>query len=204
MSRPPAGSPPWRPARRQGPPAHCRQCPSRSPTGREFGRPDPAGRALPDPWGRSAAISFFVFLGLTKAIGESDWRKVTGKKFRRVLARRTPLRQYFMGLFRGETGRQIFGDGVEFGVGGVGAVIGHLVDQVLPALGVQILMRGDFRRMAFGNDPDRYVLAGSFRHRLVIIGQNRAAHQATQNSYCKHTHDRLSFLPQPVPLTSWG
>lgn len=48
-------------------------------------------------------------------------------------------------LFGREAGRQILGNRVELGVRGLGAIIGHLVDQGLPAGGVQALLGGNFR-----------------------------------------------------------
>src|SRR5436190_5859549 len=78
------------------------------------------------------------------------WDFSLGQGWQKNSAGRCSPAEGFMtgGLLGREGRRQIFGDGVEFRVGAIGAVIGHLVDQVLPALRVQLLLGGDFRGMA--------------------------------------------------------
>src|ERR1700743_1590227 len=94
-----------------------------------------------------------------------------------------------------EAGGQIFGDGVEIGVGSLGAVIRHLVDQILPALGIQVLLGGDLRRMALGTDLDHHVTARTRRQALVIvIGQRRSGKARNKNSYSKTNTVRLAPL----------
>src|SRR6476661_4943377 len=83
-------------------------------------------------------------------------------------------------LFGREAGRQILGNRVEFGVRSLGAIVGHLVDQGLPARGIQALLGGDFRGMALGADPHHHVAAGAGRQGLEIVlcqGGARRQHQ---------------------------
>src|SRR6202012_4548638 len=110
-----------------GRPARRRQCPSPHRTGRGYCRHCPKDPAFPVPWDQSAAVS--SFFPCSKVVGNR------GPPFS------APGRPGYRGLFLGrETGGQILGNGVEFGIRRLGAVVGHLVDQILPALGIQVLL----------------------------------------------------------------
>ena len=82
---------------------------------------------------------------------------------------------------------------------GIGAIVGHLVHQGLPAGGIQALLGGDFGGMALGADPHHHVTAGTGRQGLVIVlgpgsRGDKARNGRQQNSNQKLAHDQLSLF----------
>src|ERR1700744_2868630 len=63
---------------------------------------------------------------------------------------------------------QVSGDLVELRIRGVGAIAGHLVDQILPARSIHLLTHHLLRIMAFGADADHGVASRTRRQLLVI------------------------------------